>query len=126
MKKDDLTVVKHVGAARMKFLNDSGITTIKKLYEIPLENLTQIENIGEHYAKLIKDAVAEVYVPSAEEIPAKIGTDKEKKIEPINQVLQKKIKILNKQFKQANEKLKPLGMKKYQELYIDVKKRSKI
>jgi hypothetical protein len=125
MKKDDLTQVKHIGAARMKLLNDSGITTIKKLYEIPLEKLTQIESIGERYAKLIKDAVTEVYVPSAEKRAAKTDATKEKKIAKIDQDLQKQIKILNKRFKQANEKLKPLGRKKYLPLYIDIKNRSK-
>ena len=125
MKKEDLTRVKHIGAARMKVLNNSGITTIKKLYEIPLEKLAQIETIGEHYAKLIKDAVAEVYVPPVEEIAAKTGAAKEKKTEPIDQDLQKQIKILKKRLKQANEKLKPLGKKKYLELYVDFKKRAK-
>ena len=125
MQKDDLTQVKYIGAARMKVLNDSGITTLKKLYEIPLDKLAQIETLGEHYAKLIKDAVAEVYAPSAGEIAAKTSAAKEKKIESIDQGLQKQIKILNKRLKQANEKLKPLGKKKYLELYIDFKKRSK-
>ena len=125
MKKDDLTRVKHIGAARMKVLNDSGITTIKKLYEIPLEKLAQIETIGEHYAKLIKGAVTEVYEPSSEKIAAETEPTKEKKIAKIDQDLQKQIKILNKRFKQTNEKLKPLGKKKYLPLYIDVKNRSK-
>lgn len=125
MKKEDLTVVKHIGRARMKVLNDSGITTIKKLYEIPLENLARVETIGEHYAKLIKDAVAEVYMPPAEETAAKTGVAKEKKIKPTDQNLQKKLKILNTQLKQANEKLKPLGKKKYLKIYVDFKKRSK-
>jgi predicted flap endonuclease-1-like 5' DNA nuclease len=125
MKKDDLTLVKHIGAARMKLFNDLGINTIKQLREMPVDKLAQIETIGAHYAELIKDAVAEVYVPSAEEIAAKTSAAKEKKIEPIDQGLQKQIKILNKRLKQANEKLKPLGKKKYLELYIDFKKRSK-
>ena len=125
MKKDDLTQVKHIAAARMKVLNNSGITTIKKLYEIPLEKLAQIETIGEHYAKLIKDAVAEVYVAPAEEIAAKTGAAKEKKIEPIDESLQKQIKILKKRLKQANEKLKLLGKKKYLELYVDFNNRAK-
>ena len=47
------------------------------------------------------------------------------KIEPIEQDLQKKIKNLKKRLRTANEKLKPLGKKKYLELYVDVKKRSK-
>jgi hypothetical protein len=125
MKTDDLTQVKHIGAARMKVLNDSGITTIKKLYEIPLEKLAQVETIGGHYAKLIKEAVLEVYAPSAEEIVAKTSAAKEKQIEPVDQGLQKQIKILNRRLKQANEKLKPLGKKKYLQLYVDFKKRSK-
>ena len=125
MKKDDLTLVKHIGAARMKLFNDLGINTIKQLREMPVDKLAQIETIGAHYAELIKGAVAEVYVPSAEEIAAKTSAAKEKKIEPIDQGLQKQIKILNKRLKQANEKLKPLGKKKYLELYIDFKKRSK-
>ena len=61
MKKDDLTQVKNIGAARMKLLNDSGITTIEQLYEIPVDKLAQIGTIGAHYAKLIKDAVTESY-----------------------------------------------------------------
>jgi exonuclease VII large subunit len=125
MKKEDLTVVKHIGAARMKVLNESGISTIKKLYEIPLEKLARVETIGDHYAKLIKDAVAEVYMPSAEKAAAKTGAAQEKKTKPIDQNLQRKIKILKTQLKQANEKLKPLGKKKYLEIYVDFKKRSK-
>jgi len=125
MAKDDLTQVKHIGAARMKLLNDSGITTVKQLYEIPLEKLAQIETIGERYAKLIKDAVTEVYEPSPEKIVAKTESTEEKKIAKIDQDLQRQIKILNKRFKLTNEKLKPLGKKKYLPLYIDVKKRSK-
>lgn len=125
MKKDDLTQVKHVGVARMKVLNDSGITTIKKLYEIPLEKLAQIETIGERYAKLIKDAVTEVYEPSAEKKAAKTESTKDRKIAKIDRDLQKQFKILNKRIKQASEKLRPLGKKKYLPLYVDVKNRSK-
>ena len=125
MKKDNLTQVKHIGAARMKVLNDSGITTLKKLYEIPLEKLARIETIGEHYAKLIKEAVREVYEPSPEKKSAKTGPPKTRKKAKSDQDLPKQIKILNKRLKQANEKLKPLGKKKYLELYVDFKKRSK-
>ena len=125
MKKDDLTAVKHIGAARMKLFNDLGINTIRQLREMPVDKLAQIETIGAHYAKLIKDAVAEVYVTTAEDQAAKSSAAKEKKIGPIDPGLQKQIKSLNKRLKQANEKLKPLGKKKYLELYIDFKKRSK-
>ena len=125
MKKDDLTQVKHVGAARMKLLNDSGITTIKQLYETPLEKLAQMESIGEHYAKLIKDAVTNFYGKKPQEPTPKTGAGKEKTIEELDQNFQRQIKTFKKRLKQVNEDLKPLGKKKYQELYIDLKKRSK-
>ena len=125
MKKDDLTQVKHIGAARMKVLNDSGITTLRKLDEIPLEKLARIETIGEHYAKLIKEAVTEVYESSPEKMPAKTESTQTQTTAKTDLDLQKRIKLLNKRLKQTNEKLKPLGKKKYLELYIDLKKRSK-
>ena len=124
MKKDDLTLVKHIGAARMKLLNDSGITTIRQLYETPLEKLARIETIGEHFAKLIKDAVSESYGGKPEKTAPKAVSGKEKNVEEIDQNLPNQIKILKKQLKQAREKLKPLGKKKYLESYIDFKKRS--
>ena len=125
MKKDDLTQVKHIGAARMKLLNDVGITTIKQLHETPLEKLAGIGTVGEHYAKLIKDAVSESYGESFEKTAPKTATGKAKDTKEINQNLRKQIKVLKKQLKQASENLKPLGKKKYLELYIDFKKRSK-
>ena len=125
MKKDDLTQVKHIGAARMKLLNDFGITTIKQLYEMPLEKLARIETVGEHYAKLIKEAVSKSYGESPEKTAPKTASGKEKDTKEINQNLRKQIKVLKKQLKQASENLKPLGKKKYLGLYIDFKKRSK-
>ncbi len=126
MKKDDLTLVKHIGAARMKLLNDSGITTILQLYETPLEKLAQIGTIGEHYAKLIKDAVSESYQEKPQKTAPKIVSGKEKDPKEIDQNLRKQIKVLKKQLKRVNENLKPLGKKKYLGLYIDFKKRSKM
>jgi exonuclease VII large subunit len=125
MKKDDLTQVKHIGAARMKLLNDFGITTIKQLYETPLEKLARIETVGEHYAKLIKDAVSESYGESPEKTAPKTVPGKEQKSVDIDRNLRKQMKVLKKQLKQASENLKPLGKKKYLGLYIDFKKRSK-
>ena len=125
MKKDDLTQVKHIGAARMKLLNDVGISTIQQLYEMPLEKLARIETVGEHYAKLIKEAVSESYGESPEKTAPKTATGKSKDTKEINQNLRKHIKVLKKQLKQASENLKPLGKKKYLGLYIDFKKRSK-
>ena len=125
MKKNDLTQVKHIGVARMKLLNDSGITTTRQLYEMPLEKLARIETVGEHYAKLIKEAVSESYGESPEKTAPKTASVKEKDTKEINQNLRKQIKVVKKQLKQASEKLKPLGKKKYLGLYIDFKKRSK-
>lgn len=143
MTQDDLTQVKHIGPSRIKVLNANGIRTIKQLFDAPLEKLAQIESIGERYAKLIKDAVVEYYgekpeQPSAKPPPVKEKkpettakekkpetTVKEKKIETIDQNLGKQIKMLTKSLKLANEVLKPLGKKKYLELYVDFKKRSK-
>ena len=125
MKKDDLTLVKHIGAARMKLLNDVGITTIKQLHETPLEKLARIGTIGEHYAKLIKDDVNESYAKSPEKAAPQTLSGKKKDTAEITRNLCKQIKVLKKKLKQANENLKPLGKKKYLELYIDLKKRSK-
>jgi len=125
MEKDDLTQVKNIGPARMKLLNDSGITTIKQLDETPLEKLAQIESIGERYAKLLKDAVTEFYGKKPEKLTATTATGgKEKKVVDINGKLRKRIKVLSKRLKQAREDLKPLGKKKYLEAFIVFKKRS--
>jgi hypothetical protein len=128
MKKEDLTQVKHIGALRMKMLISSGITTVGQLRQISLEKLAQVKTIGPHYAKLIKAAVAESYgkkpVKSAPTVP-KTVSGKKKTVEDLNQKLRKQIKVLGKRLKQANENLKPLGKKKYLELYVDFKKRSK-
>ena len=128
MKKDDLTQVKHIGSLRMKMLYDSGIKTIKQLSETPLEKLAQVKSIGANYAKLIKAAVAESSGGKPQK-PApkapKTVSAKKKKVADLNQNLRKQIKVLNRRLKQANEKLKPLGKKKYLEHYIDFKKKSK-
>ena len=124
MKQNDLTQLKHVGVTRMQLLNDFGITTIKQLYEMPLEKLAEIKSIGAHYAKLIKISVTEYYREKQKKLPGETISAKERKIEEINRDLQKKIKWLNKSLSRVNEDLKPLWEKKYLELYIDFKKRS--
>ena len=126
MKKDDLTQVKHVGAARMKLLNESGITTFKQLCEASLEELTRIEGLGGHYAKIIKDAAAELYRPALQPKKEKTAARKEKKLGTIDENLQKQIKTVKKRLKRTNEDLKPLGKKKYLQPYIELKKRSKM
>jgi len=129
MEKDDLTVVKHIGAVRMKVLNDAGIDTLEALYNTPVERLAEIKSIGERYAGLIKAAVAGVYtapaaseeVRAAEEPPAAEAPI----AAPIDEKLNRRVKKLNKALSQADEKLKPLDKKKRLALYVDVKKTSK-
>jgi hypothetical protein len=127
MKKDDLTQVKHIGALRMKMLNDAGIKTIRQLFEMPQEKLAQVNTIGPHYAKLIKAAVGESFKkkPVKSTPKAKAVSVKKRKTTAADPDLNKRITLLKKRLKQANEKLKPLDKKKYLELYIDFKKRSK-
>ena len=125
MNQDDLTQLKHIGIARGKALNDQGINTIEQLHEIPLEKLAQLKSIGEHYAKLIKEAVVEYYEKKGEKLPEmKTVSAKTEKIENINQNLRKHVKRLNKRLARVNEDLKPLWKKKYLESYIEFKKRS--
>lgn len=123
MKQDDLTGLKHVGTTRVKLLNDSGITTIKQLHEIPLEKLAEVKSIGEHYAKLIKNSVADYYGEKDEKLSGKPASSNEGEAEKINRDLQKMIKKLRKSLNRVNENLKPLWEKKYLELYVDFKKR---
>jgi len=127
MKKDDLTKVRYIGSARMKLLYESGITTFRQLFETPLGKLAQVKNIGKHYAKQIKDAVAEVYAPPVQKAPAKVKNVKQKttdvkktKTAKPNQKLQKKIKKVNKSCKQVNLKAKVSG-KKNQELCAEIR-----
>ena len=125
MKKDDLTQVKHIGALRMKMLYDSGIKTIRQLSEMPLEKLAQVKTIGENYAKLIKAAVVESYGKKPVKSAPKAVSVRKRKTAAADPDLNKRITVLKKRLKQANEKLKPLDKKKYLELYVDFKKRSK-
>jgi hypothetical protein len=121
MKKEDLTQVKHIGALRMKMLISSGITTIRQLHQISLEKLAQVKTIGPHYAKLIKAAVAESYGKKPVKSAPKAVAARKRKTVAVDPDLNKRITVLKKRLKQANEKLKPLDKKKY----IDFKKRSK-
>ena len=125
MKKDDLTKVKHVGALRMKKLNDAGIKTIKQLSEIPLKKLMLINTVGERYAKLIKAAATESLEKKSSKSEPKAASAKKKKSAAVDPILKNRVAVLKKRLKQANEKLKPLDKKKYLKLYIDFKKKSK-
>jgi NAD-dependent DNA ligase len=123
MKQDDLTSLKHVGSSRMKILNDSGITTIKQLYEIPLEKLAEIKSIGEYYARLIKNSVSDYYSEKNKNLSKTPTIARGKKVRDINRNLKKKMKRLRKILNRVNENLKPLWEKKYLVLYVDFKKR---
>jgi len=124
MKQDDLTEVKHIGVSRMKLFNSLGITTIQQLHEMPLEELEKIKSIGLHYARLIKNSVAECYVEDKSKLPEDTVSITDKKVEEINQSLQQQIKKLSKTLVRLDEDLKPLWEKKYLELYLGFKKRS--
>jgi len=101
----------------MKLLNDSVITTIKQLSEAPLEKLTQIDRLSEHYAKLIKDAATEVYGKKPEETAPETGADKEKKnIIKIADALSATLKNVGKKPKK----------KKYQKVSQEIQSFSKV
>ena len=123
MNQDDLTCLKYVGIARMKRLNDSGITTIKQLQKIPSGKLAEVKSIGEHYAKLIKISVDAYCREKHVNLPGETVSANSIKTDKIDRDLQKKIKRLYKRLNRVNENLKPLWKKKYLELYIDFKKR---
>jgi predicted RecB family nuclease len=125
VKKDDLSKVKHVGAARMKRLHEAGITTVDQLCAAPLEELARIENIGAHYARLIKDAAAEFCQPVADQTPVETEAVEPQKKDQRDQDFLKQVKLLRRRLKQTTEKLKPLGKNKYLPLYVDLKKSSK-
>jgi hypothetical protein len=109
----------------MKKLNDAGIKTIKQLSEMSLEKLIQINTIGERYAKLIKAAATESVEKKPVKSKPKAASVRKKKSAVVDPILKNRITVLKKRLKQANEKLKPLGKKKYLELYIDFKKKAK-
>ena len=126
MKKDDLIQVKNIGNARKKLLAIHGITTIRQLYEIPLEKLEQIKSLGKHYANLIKDAVKDVYEPKEEapaEPAAEVSVNKDEKSEETDRNLKAELAKTTKYLKSAKEKLKPL-QKKHLKISLDLKKRS--
>ena len=123
MKQDDLTCLKHVGSSRMKMLNDSGITTITQLNEIPFEKLSEVKTIGEYYARLIKISVSDYYRERNSNLSKMPTSSGEKKTGDINRDLKKKIKRLRKILNRVNENLKPLWKKKYLVLYVNFKKR---
>ena len=125
MKKDDLSKLKHIGAARMKHLHAAGITRFKQLCDTPVEKLAAIDTIGEHYARLIKEAVTAHCSPTQTIDTAKTGEDKQLKRSKVDENFQKQVKLLRRRIKQTAEKLKPLGNKKYLAQYVDCKKKCK-
>lgn len=127
MKKDDLTLVKNIGSARMKLLNSQGITTIQQLYEIPLEKLEQMRSLGKHYAKLIKASVTDFYGEKAasSEKPVTVGSPSQGgKTNKTDRNLNAELAKTTKYLKTAKEKLKPVQKKKHIKLFVDLKKHS--
>ena len=123
MEQNDLTLLKHVGTSRMKLLNESGITTITQLHDIPLDKLAGIKSIGEYYAKLIKNSVSDYYRDKNGTLSARIVSTEGANTEISNRDLKRKIKKLRKNLNRVNENFKPLWKKKYLELYVAFKKR---
>lgn len=78
----------------MKLLNDSGITTITQLHDIPLDKLAGIKSIGEYYAKRIKKSVSDYYGVKNGELSVTIRPVKEEQPERINRDLKKKINMV--------------------------------
>ncbi len=127
MKDDDLTQVKNIGSAREKLLASHGIRTIQQLYEFPLEKLEQIQGLGKHYAKLIKDAVNELYEPRIEtpaEPAAEASQGKKEKSDKTLSNLNAELAKTTKYLKNAREKFKPIQKKKHLKLFVDFKRRS--
>ena len=124
MKKEDLTRLKHVGAARMKLLNDYWIMTIKQLHKMPIEKLAEIKSFSLFYAKRIKNSVSEYYREKQEQLTDKSESMKATKTKNNHRNLRKKIKKLRRRLSCVNEKFKPLWEKKYLKLYVDFKKKS--
>ncbi len=127
MKKNDLTQVKNIGSARKKLLASHGITTVQQLYDIPLEKLEQIKNLGKHYAKLIKEAVNDVYrtkEKASAEPSAEVSSKQNKKLDKIDNKLLAEMAKTGKYLKGAREKFKPINKKKHLKLFVDLKKQS--
>ena len=122
MKQDDLTQVNHIGIARMKLLNDAGITTIQQLQAMPLAELAEIKSLNIHYARLIKTSVAEYLREKAASTPDPDKPAPKKKAQLLHREYQKKIRKLRKHLNRVNEDLKPLWDKKYLGPYVDLKK----
>lgn len=127
MKIDDLTKVKNIGSARKKLLAIHGITTVQQLYDVPLDKLMQIKSLGEHYAKLIKTAVADLYEPKTEGLTEKVLNGSrigKKKSDPLDRKLKTELAKTTKYLKRAREKFKPIKRKKHLKLFVEFKKRS--
>lgn len=114
MDPGDLGQLKHVGASRRKLLRDHGITTIEQLHATPEEALARIKTIGKHYANLIKHSAA-----------GSLRSGEERGIGETHRKFRKEMKRLKTGLARVHEDFKPLGKKKYLELYVDLKKHSR-
>ena len=127
MRKDDLTQVKNIGSARKKLLAIHGITTVQQLYDIPLDELMQIKSLGQHYAKLIKEAVNDLY-ETRKATPAEAVADgsreREKKSDTWDRKLKAEFTKTTKYLKRTKEKFKPIKKKKHLKLFVEFKRQS--
>ena len=79
---------------------------------MPLEKLAGIKSIGTHYAKLIKNSVAEYDRVKHEKLPDQTAAAKEGKPRKSTRDLQKRVKRLHKNLNRVNENHKTLVAKK--------------
>jgi hypothetical protein len=91
---------------------------------VPLEKLQQIKGLGQHYSKLIKDAVNDLYEPK-EKAPSEPVLDvtprKKKKPEKADSNLRTEIAKTTKYLKRAKNKFEPINKKKHLKLLVDFK-----
>ena len=124
MEAKDLKQVKHIGASRLKSLNDLGINTIEQLYETPIDKLAQIPTFGRYYAKLIKDAVSEARGAEPKGTALESAQDENKKTKETQKGSIKQVEVLKKRLDRIFKRLTPPEKKKKLELFDDLKKKS--
>ena len=120
---DDLARVKYIGPARLKRLKENGITTVRQLQEISLQELAAIHSIGNYYAARIKEAVAVFSARPPAEASKPAVAEKSNGLRSVKNTRTALDKLARK-IRSAKEKLKPLWKKKYLARYIVFKKQS--
>lgn len=105
MKNDDLSTIKYIGKVRKNHLQNSGSPSFFELSEMPVEKLAKIDSIGEHYARLIKEAATAHCASTKMKKPAETGIAKKIKKSKVDQNFRKQLELLKRRLKQTKEKL---------------------